>query len=204
MNILLITLSYSHNTGDVLIAESIAASAHKRNGWNIQRLPFLYYNGMPGNKWLNGLRGIPIVWRAVRRSDAIIIAGGNLVIPKVIRFALSFLLYAYTARVLNKPLYVAFMGASNRTHWLGSIFYRLSLKSAANIWARDKHSALVMGELSGRNDITVTPDGAFFNRYHCHICNVKDSAKPRIGIVPYEHKDLFWNERLTDINMHLY
>jgi len=200
MNVLLITLNYSHNTGDLLIAESISSSAHKQNSWRIHRLPLLYYNGMVGNKWLNAFRGVSRVWRAVQKSDVIVIAGGNLVIPKVIRFAFSFLLYAGTAKLLSRPLYVAFMGASNRPHWLGTIFYKLSLKSAVHIWARDKHSALVMQEITNRNDISIVPDGAFFNRYKCNRRSEKTSAKLSVGVVPYEYRDLFWNERLTGIS----
>lgn len=196
-HVLLVTHMYSPNSGDLLIAESIVSNISSRQDWGVERLPFLYYNGMAGNRWLNGLLGVGRVFNALRRNEVVVVAGGNLVIPRVMRFAVSFALYALLSRILRKPMYVAFMGASSRTHWLGTPICRFGLRTAKQIWTRDEHSVEVINELAGRNDALVSADGAFFSPYRCGAA--QDFAAKRIAVVPFDHQELFWNERLTQI-----
>ena len=199
--ILLVTHMYSHNSGDLLISESLSADAEARSGWQVERLPFLYYNGMKGSKWLNGLLGLGRVYRAVRRNDVVVMAGGNLVIPRVLRFAVSFFVYCLVAFLLRRNLYTAFMGASSRSSWIGGKLYGLGFRMTKANWARDGHSMEVINRIANRSDTRLSPDGAFFCTWECQAGAGNGN---RLAIVPFAHDELFWNERLTSISLQTY
>ena len=199
--VLLVTHMYSHNSGDLLISESIYADAASKPGWQVERLPFLYYNGMKGSKWLNGLVGLGRVYKAVRRNDVVVMAGGNLVIPRVARFAASFFVYCLIASLLRRNVYTAFMGASSRSSWIGGKLYASGLRMTRINWARDGHSVDVINRMANRNDTRMSPDGAFFCTRECPSDAEKGN---RLAIVPFAHEELFWNERLTSISLQAY
>ncbi|MBF0371146.1 MAG: polysaccharide pyruvyl transferase family protein [Magnetococcales bacterium] len=196
--VLLVTNSHCENIGDQLIAEEIYRELAGQPGWEVSRLPFLFYKRHSGNRLWQLLTGPFVITRALLRSDRLIIAGGNLLISGDSKFNISLLLYVFLATLLRRPRFLLFVGASNRSHWLGNLIYSITLKLCQEVWVRDQYSQAVLAKLFGCSKAQVVGDAAFLSPFRC-----THSAEPglkRVGLIPLGVASLRFNEKVVTLD----
>lgn len=194
---------YIGNVGDKLISsatESFGKELESNEKIKYSTTSFVPYTQFGAFNLINVVKGFIYSIKKISNSDAVVILGGNLLIPNHTKFTLSLLFNSIFAKIFSKKLIIFGVGASEEVDTKSVLYklYNYAVNLANSIVVRDQHSYNQIAKIY-RGDLSVGSDCAFLfgDEYF--------KEKPRVAgeklcVIPVSYESATSNEKVITLN----